>query len=108
MVAHAIERPTIPPDVRALIRTLSQANRLWGAPRIHGELLKLGVDLMCRKLPSTRTLVVCPGRSRLASLNGLQVSRVPTPRFTRGRRPAAARSRPQKSAPIAFSVMTAL
>jgi len=33
-------RPTVPPDVRALIRTMSQANPLWGAPRIHGELLK--------------------------------------------------------------------
>ena len=32
-------------EVRALIRTMSQANPLWGAPRIHGELLKLGVDV---------------------------------------------------------------
>lgn len=30
---------------RALIRTMSQANPLWGAPRIHGELLKLGIDV---------------------------------------------------------------
>jgi putative transposase len=36
-------RPGVPPDVRALIRELSTANPLWGAPRIHGELLKLGV-----------------------------------------------------------------
>jgi putative transposase len=35
-------RPGVPPDVRALIRELSTANPLWGAPRIHGELLKLG------------------------------------------------------------------
>ena len=33
------------PDVRALIRTMSAANPLWGAPRIHGELLKLGIDV---------------------------------------------------------------
>ena len=32
-------RPTVPSDVRALIRTVSRANPLWGAPRIHGELL---------------------------------------------------------------------
>jgi putative transposase len=32
-------------DIRALIRTMSQANPLWGAPRIHGELLKLGVNV---------------------------------------------------------------
>lgn len=38
-------RPTIPPAVRALIRTMSQSNPLWGAPRIHGELLKLGIDV---------------------------------------------------------------
>src|SRR6266516_3129439 len=38
-------RPTVPADVRALIRTMSQANPLWGAPRIHGELLKLGIEV---------------------------------------------------------------
>ena len=38
-------RPTVPSDVRALIRTMSQANPLWGAPRIHGEILKLGIDV---------------------------------------------------------------
>lgn len=32
-------------DVRALIRELSAANPLWGAPRIHGELLKLGIPV---------------------------------------------------------------
>jgi len=38
-------RPTVPADVRTLIRTMSQANPRWGAPRIHGELLKLGLDV---------------------------------------------------------------
>ena len=38
-------RPAVPADVRALIRTMSQTNPLWGAPRIHGELLKLGIDV---------------------------------------------------------------
>jgi hypothetical protein len=28
-----------------LIRTMSRDNRLWGASRIHGELLKLGIDI---------------------------------------------------------------
>jgi transposase InsO family protein len=36
-------RPTAPADVRALISTMSNANPLWGAPRIHGELRKLGI-----------------------------------------------------------------
>jgi len=38
-------RPTVPPKVRKLIREMSIANPLWGAPRIHGELLKLGIDV---------------------------------------------------------------
>ena len=38
-------RPKTPPDVRHLIRDISVANPLWGAPRIHGELLKLGIDV---------------------------------------------------------------
>jgi putative transposase len=38
-------RPTVPTDVRVLIRTMAQANPRWGAPRIHGELLKLGIDV---------------------------------------------------------------
>jgi hypothetical protein len=35
-------RPQIDPDLRALILRMSIENPLWGAPRIHGELLKLG------------------------------------------------------------------
>ena len=35
-------RPRIAADLRALIRRTSVDNLLWGAPRIHGELLKLG------------------------------------------------------------------
>jgi hypothetical protein len=32
-------------EVRKLIREMSSANPLWGAPRIHGELLKLGFEI---------------------------------------------------------------
>jgi putative transposase len=42
---HRLGRPAVPADVRALIRTMSQANSVWGAPRIHGELLKLGIEV---------------------------------------------------------------
>ena len=38
-------RPPIDADVRALIRRMSVDNPLWGAPRIHGELLKLGFEV---------------------------------------------------------------
>src|SRR5215813_2828592 len=38
-------RPRVPLEVRQLIRDMSLANPLWGAPRIHGELLKLGIDV---------------------------------------------------------------
>jgi transposase InsO family protein len=38
-------RPRIPLEIRRLIRDMSLANRLWGAPRIHGELLKLGIEV---------------------------------------------------------------
>ena len=38
-------RPQIEADLRALIRRMSIENPLWGAPRIHGELLKLGFEV---------------------------------------------------------------
>jgi len=38
-------RPQIDTDLRALIRQMSIENSLWGAPRIHGELLKLGFEV---------------------------------------------------------------
>jgi putative transposase len=38
-------RPKVPRDVRELIHKMSQKNPLWGAPRIHGELLKLGIEV---------------------------------------------------------------
>jgi putative transposase len=38
-------RPKTSAEIRALIRQMSRANPLWGAPRIHGELLKLGIEV---------------------------------------------------------------
>jgi hypothetical protein len=38
-------RPRIPQELRDLVREMSRANPLWGAPRIHGELLKLGIEV---------------------------------------------------------------
>jgi len=38
-------RPAVAADIRALIRQMRAANPLWGAPRIHGELRKLGIEI---------------------------------------------------------------
>jgi hypothetical protein len=38
-------RPQIDTELRGLIRRMSMENPLWGAPRIHGELLKLGFEV---------------------------------------------------------------
>jgi hypothetical protein len=38
-------RPPIDQELRGLIRRISVENPLWGAPRIHGELLKLGFEV---------------------------------------------------------------
>ena len=38
-------RPPLEPEVRALIRKMSESNPLWGAPRIRGELTKLGIEV---------------------------------------------------------------
>jgi hypothetical protein len=38
-------RPKLALEIRQLIREMSSANPFWGAPRIHGELLKLGINV---------------------------------------------------------------
>ena len=38
-------RPRIDPEIRHLIRRMCRANPFWGAPRIHGELQKLGIEV---------------------------------------------------------------
>jgi putative transposase len=38
-------RPAIAADLRTLVRQMHAANPLWGAPRLHGELRKLGIDI---------------------------------------------------------------
>jgi putative transposase len=39
------DRPPVSKEIRKLIRKMSRENPIWGAPRIHGELLKLGIDI---------------------------------------------------------------
>ena len=43
--SRPLGRPGINREIRDLIRKMSTANPLWGAPRIHGELLKLGIEV---------------------------------------------------------------
>ena len=46
-------RPRIAREVRELIRRMSFENSLWGATKIHGELLKLGIAAPSPRFPST-------------------------------------------------------
>src|ERR1051326_130479 len=52
-------RPQVSAQICSLIRTMASANPLWGAPRIHGELLKLGIEIsertVSRLMPKKRT-----------------------------------------------------
>jgi hypothetical protein len=51
-------RPRIDPQLQSLIQRMAMENGLWGAPRIHGELLKLGFSVsertVSRYLPDRR------------------------------------------------------
>jgi transposase InsO family protein len=40
-----VGRPAVSSGIRALVRQMNRENPLWGAPRIHGELLKLGIEI---------------------------------------------------------------
>lgn len=68
-------RPCIDSQCRALIRRLAADNRLWGAPRIHGELLKLGIVVsersVSRYLPDRLTAPSQTWRTFLANHVGV-------------------------------------
>jgi putative transposase len=84
-----IGRPAVPLDVRDLIRRMSRENPTWGAPRIHGELLKLGIEIgetsvgkymvRRRKPPSQRWHVFL--ENHVKSLVSVDFFTVPTIRF---------------------------
>ena len=42
---NRVGRPRTDAAIRRLVRTMASANPLWGAPRIHGELRKVGVEV---------------------------------------------------------------
>ena len=53
-----VGRPPVHAEIKALITRMATANPLWGAPRIHGELLKLGIHVaertVSRLMPKRR------------------------------------------------------
>jgi hypothetical protein len=53
-IRDRVGRPALASDLRGLIRQMRAANPLWGAPRIHGELHKLGIDVS-QACPSRRS-----------------------------------------------------
>jgi putative transposase len=54
----SVGRPRVTAEIRALITRMAVANPVWGAPRIHGELLKLGIEVaertVSRLIPKRR------------------------------------------------------
>ena len=52
-------RPRKGSDIRKLVKAMAEANLSWGAPRIHGELLKLGIEIsertVSRLMPQRHT-----------------------------------------------------
>jgi putative transposase len=82
-------RPHVSAQIRTLIGTMASANPLWGAPRIHGELLKLGIEIsertVSRLMPKKRTGPSQTWRTFLANHIGQLVSidffTVPTLQF---------------------------
>src|SRR5467141_4427 len=82
-------RPPVTAEIKALVARLATANPLWGAPRIHGELLKLGIHVaertVSRLLPKRRTPPSQTWRTFLANhvrdLVSLDFFTVPTARL---------------------------
>jgi putative transposase len=81
-----VGRPPVNADIIALVRKIAAANPLWGAPRIHGELLKLGIEVaertVSRLIPKRPTPPSQTWRTFLANhvrdLVSIDVFTVPT------------------------------
>jgi len=85
-----VGRPSIDGEIRDLIRRMSMANPLWGAPRIHGELLMLGIQVAqstvakymvprCRRPPSQSWKTFL--RNHAAGIASIDLFVVPTAFF---------------------------
>jgi hypothetical protein len=71
-------RPPVNTKIAVIVRKMAAANPLWGAPRIHGELMKLGIDIAERTvswiMPKRRPSPLRPGGRCLANHIGDFVS----------------------------------
>jgi len=80
-----VGRPPVSAEIRALVLRMAAANPLWGAPRIHGELVKLGIEVaertVSRLLPKRLTP---PSQGRKSRLTGPPTGRWPVRRDSRG------------------------
>ena len=82
-------RPKVPAEVRSLIRRMSVENSLWGAPRIHGELLKLGIEVaqstvakyMAKRRPGSGQTWKTFLRNHVAGIGAMDFLVVPTINF---------------------------
>jgi transposase InsO family protein len=82
-------RPPVNAEIKALVTRMAAANPLWGAPRIHGELLHLGIDVsertVSRLMPKRRARPSQTWRTFLANhvrdLVSLDLFTVPTARL---------------------------
>jgi putative transposase len=82
-------RPPVSVEITALVTRMAAANPLWGAPRIHGELLRLGIDVsertVSRLMPKRRPRPSQTWRTFLANhvrdLVSLDFFTVPTARL---------------------------
>ena len=82
-------RPKVAIEIRSLIRRMSEENPLWGAPRIHGELLKLGIEVaqstvakyMARRRPGSGQTWKTFLRNHAAGLGAMDFLVVPTINF---------------------------
>src|SRR4030081_3931314 len=83
-------RPKVATEVRSLIRRMSLENSLWGAPRIHGELLKLGIEVAQSTVAKYMAKRRRPGsgqtwqtflRNHLAGIGAMDFLVVPTINF---------------------------
>src|SRR3984893_9490605 len=83
-------RPKVAAEVRSLIRRMSLENSLWGAPRIHSELLKLGIEVAQSTVAKYMAKRRRPGsgqtwqtflRNHVAGIGAMDFPAVPTINF---------------------------